>query len=102
MVRLNLTEVENIKIKIESLDYCQDDIYDICDTIEVQQQEIDKLNLKIEKAKILLKEYEICSCCVNDSMLKIEELPKDHPCIFCRVSNINGLNWKFNEELLKP
>jgi len=73
----------------------------ITEPVESMSLEIESLKAKLEKAKILLREYEICICCVNDSKLKIEQLPKDHPCNLCRLSNINGLNWKFNEELLE-
>jgi hypothetical protein len=99
MSRLNKEQIERIK---QTMGNTRPMIVELIETVEDQQQEIEQLKIKNEKAKLLLKEYEICSCCVNVTENMISYLSKDHPCEVCRNSGVNGFNWSFNEDILKP
>lgn len=55
---------------------------------------------KLEKAKVLLKAADICSCCIHNQNKMLIALPKEHPCNKCHDMKEGSL-WEFNEKLLE-
>lgn len=79
-------------------------IYSICNASSNLSDDATKTALelmeKLEKAKKLLKSYEICSCCLYKNNKLLIELTKEHPCVLCQ-SKKDGDLWEFNDLLLE-
>ncbi len=68
------------------------------------QEEILKLKRQLEKAKQLLREYDICQCCkfLLEEPQKCPECghQEKSKCVICADMPGTGL-WEFNDELLE-